>query len=149
MWSRRGILSTGGDRRIEEAVEPDQHAVGTDGAGTGDAPPDDGVMLANPNTGGDTIRIRRSMYDPVRVAILTAVDEGALDATPLRAVDLAAQVEKRTPRRLWWDASVGWYTTSVKLDLEFRGLIEQVPTTGVQRLRITTAGRKELARLRR
>jgi Family of unknown function (DUF6958) len=31
--------------------------------------------------------------------------------------------------------SVGWYTTSVNLDLEARGLIERVPGAQPQRLR--------------
>ncbi|MCZ7544494.1 MAG: hypothetical protein M5R40_13685 [Anaerolineae bacterium] len=34
-----------------------------------------------------------------------------------------------------FDGSVGWHVTTVKLDLEARGLIERVPQSRPQRLR--------------
>jgi hypothetical protein len=42
--------------------------------------------------------------------------------------------------------SLSWYLTTVKLDLEARGLIERVPHSVPQRLRRTTRARKEQAR---
>ena len=71
-------------------------------------------MMKNPNTGRDDVRIRRDMYEPVRDAIVAAVEEAGV----LPFADLASEVERRTPAELWDDASVGWYTTSVKLHLE-------------------------------
>ena len=61
-----------------------------------------------------------AMYEPVRDAIL-----GALDAEPgMRFMDdLFHAVEARTEPELWSDASVKWYTTTVKLHLEATGLI--------------------------
>jgi DNA-binding transcriptional ArsR family regulator len=82
-------------------------------------PAEDRVMLQNPNTGTDDVRIRRALYEPVRAAILDAVAEaGGIPFSALRA-----EVERRTPATLWDDASVGWYTTAVKLDLEAKGLL--------------------------
>ena len=80
---------------------------------------DDRVMMQNPNTGRDDMRISRAMYEPVRAAILDAIDEAGV----LPFAELRAEVEKRTPPEMWADASVGWYTTTVKLDLEAKGLI--------------------------
>ena len=93
---------------------------------------DDRITMRNPNTGRDDTRIQRAMYDPVRAAILDAIGEtGELDFR-----DLRDEVERRTPPAMWEDASVGWYTTTVKLDLEARGEIERIPRAKPQRLRL-------------
>lgn len=88
------------------------------------------VTMQNPNTGRDDATIARRMYEPVRAAILEAIGE----AGTLAFADLPAQVEARTPAELWEDASLGWYTTTVKLDLEAKGLIEREGSP--QRLRL-------------
>ena len=79
------------------------------------------VTMQNPNTGRDDGTIAKRMYDPVRAAILDAIG----DAGTLPFAQLPAEVEARTPPELWEDASLGWYTTTVKLDLEAKGLIER------------------------
>lgn len=99
---------------------------------------DDRVVLLNPNTGREDLPIRRAMYEPVRAAILAAID----DAGELAFSDLRAEVDRRTPASLWDGASVGWYTTSVKLDLEARGLL--VRDGSPQLLRLTDEGRDAL-----
>ena len=78
------------------------------------------------------------MYEAVREAILDAV---AGEVPGLRFVDLSREVERRAPKGLFENASVGWYTTTVKLDLEARGLIKRVP--GVSPQRLVRAGRPE------
>jgi hypothetical protein len=35
-----------------------------------------------------------------------------------------------------FDGAVGWYTTTVKLDLEARGVIQRIPKSSPQRLRM-------------
>ncbi len=67
----------------------------------------------------------------MRRAILDAVPG---DEPGLRFMDLSKEVEQRAPRRLFENASVNWYTTTVKLDLEARGLIRRVPGVSPQRL---------------
>lgn len=94
---------------------------------------DDRVVMQNPNTGRDDGTIARSFYEPVRAAILEAIGE----AGTLPFADLRAAVEARTPSEMWADASVGWYTTTVKLDLEAKGLIEREGSP--QALRIAAA----------
>ena len=93
----------------------------------------DRVTVKNPNTGRDDTRILRRIYEPVREAILQAVGE----AGELAFKDLRAEVERLTPPSMWEKSSVGWYTTTVKLDLEARGLIERIPRSRPQRLRLT------------
>lgn len=91
---------------------------------------DDPVSALNPDPTKQPTSIRRSMYEPVRAAILAALSDDEL-----LFGDLPAEVERRTDPDLWTDASVGWYTTTVKLDLEARGLIERFGSP--QRLRRT------------
>ncbi len=100
---------------------------------------DERIMMKNPNTGRDDLRIRREMYEPVKAAILAAI----ADAGSLAFADLRDQVEARTPAPLWTDASVGWYTTSVKLHLEATGLLSR--SGSPQILELTDAGRTALS----
>jgi len=90
----------------------------------------DRVVLENPNTGSTDGTIARSFYDPVRDAILAAIGE----AGQLPFAELRAEVERRTRPGLWEDSSVGWYTTTVKLDLEAKGLIEKEGSPQILRL---------------
>lgn len=100
----------------------------------------DRIMMKNPNTGRDDRHIAVAMYEPVRDAILAAVD----DEDGIGFSELAEQVELRAPE-LWADASVMWYTTTVKLHLEATGLIERDGSP--QQLSLTDAGRKALAQI--
>ena len=104
---------------------------------------DDRIMMHNPNTGREDSTIAVAMYEPVRDAILEA-----LDAEPgMRFMDdLFHAVEARTPADLWADAAVKWYTTTVKLHLEATGLVDRHGSP--QQLTLTEAGASELAEIR-
>ena len=95
-------------------------------------------MMLNPNTGREDRTIAAAMYQPVRTAVLTAIgnEDGVLFS------DLSDRVEALTGPALWKSASVGWYTTTVKLDLEARGLL--VRTGSTQKLHLTDEGRAAL-----
>jgi hypothetical protein len=99
------------------------------------------ITLLNPNTGRSDKTIARTLYRPVKMAILTAVGE----SDGLRFSHLSDEIENRTDPELWKEHKVRWYTTSVKLDLEARGFL--VRHGSPQRLRLTDAGRSELERL--
>ncbi len=90
----------------------------------------DRVVLENPNTGTTDGTIARAYYEPVRDAILAAIAE----AGTLPFADLRGEVERRTDSDMWHDASVGWYTTTVKLDLEAKGMIEREGSPQMLRL---------------
>ena len=74
---------------------------------------DDRIMMKNPNTGRDDKRIKVSIYEPVRDAILATLAEG-----PVANAQLCEEVERRTPPEMWKDNSAMWFTTTVKLHLE-------------------------------
>jgi len=99
---------------------------------------EDRIMMKNPNTGRDDMRIAVRMYEPVRDAILAAIDE----AGELPKSQLIGEVEKRTPADLWKEHSVGWFTTTVKLHLEASELLSK--TGSPQILSLTDAGRATL-----
>lgn len=80
--------------------------------------------------GKQGVNIDKVKYDAMRSAILEALDEQpALTFTGLNAV-----VGKKLEGN--FDGSIGWYYTTVKLDLEARGVIERVPGSRPQRLRL-------------
>ena len=88
---------------------------------------DERVEALHPDPKKKGTRISKEMYE----AILDAVPG---EEPGLRFMDLSREVEQRAPERLFENASVGWYTTTVKLDLEARGLIKRVPGVSPQRL---------------
>ncbi|MYA03268.1 MAG: hypothetical protein F4Y37_01440 [Caldilineaceae bacterium SB0664_bin_22] len=70
------------------------------------------------------VRIDRAKYDPIREAILAVLEaEG-----PCRFMRLAERVEERLGDN--FPGSVSWYTITVKLDLEARGVVERVRQGG-------------------
>jgi hypothetical protein len=77
-------------------------------------------------------RISPKRYDALRKAILLAVPR---DADGILLADLTRAVAARVPRGLFRDASLRWYMTAVKLDLEAQGLIERSPGRRPQRVR--------------
>ena len=90
---------------------------------------DERVEALHPDPKKKGTRISKEMYE----AILDAVPG---EEPGLRFMDLSREVDRqRAPERLFENASVGWYTTTlVKLDLEARGLIKRVPGVSPQRL---------------
>ena len=90
------------------------------------------ITCETPTPGKKPTRIDRWKYDAVRRAILKSLPEQG-KGLPFR--DLAHHVERRlSPEALKNLGSVGWYTTTVKLDLEVRGEIKRVAKTTPQRL---------------
>ncbi len=90
-------------------------------------------MCLNPALGKQGTRIVRWKYDLLRGAILDVIPD---NAEGVAFKQLAELVERRlSAQQLKRLGSLGWYTTTVKLDLEARGEIERVPDSKPQRLR--------------
>ena len=89
------------------------------------------IMTLHPE-GKTGVNISQEKYEAVRAAILASID--AAGELPFK--ELAGQVGTRLPES--FDGSVGWYTTTVKLDLEARGEIERIPGRAPQGLRRAT-----------
>lgn len=80
--------------------------------------------------GKQGVNIDKAKYDAIAAAILAAIQSAGV----LPFGDLAAAVTARLSAE--FEGSIGWYTTTVKLDLEARGLIERVPGVTPQQLRL-------------
>ena len=90
------------------------------------------VLCRTPTPGKKPVRIDKWKYDTVRRAILKVVP---VEGDGLLFKDLARQVEgSLSTEELAGLGSVGWYTTTVKLDLEVRGDIRRVAGAAPQRL---------------
>ena len=83
--------------------------------------------------GKQGVNIDRAKYDLIRQAIL----DNLAQRGEIPFGELSASVTASLARP--FDGSVGWYTTTVKLDLEARGIIERVPGRSPQVMRL--AGR--------
>ena len=91
------------------------------------------VICETPTPGKQPTRIARWKYDAVKAAILGALPR---EGEGIAAKELPEFVENLLPPGdLEELGSVTWYTVTVKLDLEVRGLIERVPGSKPQRLR--------------
>ena len=87
-------------------------------------------MTRHPDPGKSGVNISRQKYDAIRAAILDAIRARG----EITFKDLAQDVRTGLAGR--FDGSISWYVTTVKLDLEARGLIERVPKNRPQCLRL-------------
>lgn len=89
---------------------------------------DERIQTLHPTPGKRGVNISRTKYEQVRSAILDALAGGV----ELTFTELAQTVEAQLADR--FDGSIPWYTVSVKLDLEARGVLERTESRP-QRLR--------------
>jgi len=90
------------------------------------------VECANPLPGKASTRIDKWKYDKVSAAILSIVpQEGDGFLFKELAESVARVLGADTMASI---GSSGWYTTTVKLDLEAKGSIYRVPKSAPQRL---------------
>lgn len=80
--------------------------------------------------GKQGVNILQRRYDMMRDFILETVDQsGEITFGDLTQAAKAGLNDK-------FDGSIGWYVTTVKLDLEARDLIERIPGSSPQLLRV-------------
>lgn len=89
------------------------------------------VATKNPGKGKKGPRVDAARYEAMKTALLAVIPQGG---DGVRFADLAGLVKKRLPAATFEGASVLWYVTTVKLDLEARGLLRRVPGASPQRL---------------
>lgn len=90
---------------------------------------DDRIQTLNPDPDKKGVRISRVKYDTMRGAILAALEQ----REPQTFYGLLESVEKLLAGS--FEGSVGWYYTTVKLDLEARGEIERIMGSSPQQIR--------------
>jgi hypothetical protein len=76
------------------------------------------------------VNIEISKYESIKQAILKRIEQHGI----ISFKDLPTAVEANLEEP--FDGSIGWYTVSVKLDLEARGVIERIPGRSPQRIRM-------------
>ena len=92
------------------------------------------VVCRTPTPGKKPTRIHKWKYDLLRGIILDILD-GSVDGVEFRS--LPSLIDARlNPEQRANLGSVGWYTTTVKLDMEAQCYIERIPNTSPQRLRL-------------
>lgn len=95
--------------------------------------PEEKVACQTPSPGKQPTRIAKWKYDAIRKAILEAVPSTG-DGVAFK--DLANKVKDHlSPDMRKRVGSIPWYTVTVKLDMEVKGLIERVSGRGLQRIR--------------
>ena len=80
------------------------------------------------------VNIEKAKYNVVKDAILTS-----LEGTELTFNGLAEAAGEKLMGK--FDGSIMWYVTTVKLDLEARGIIERIPKSSPQVLRLPSHSR--------
>ncbi len=93
---------------------------------------DDSKVLALHPEGKQPNRIDRDKYEDMKRTMLAVIREAGRDGAGFS--ELPDAVQDRLDPKIFAGASVMWYVTTVKLDLEARGLIERVRGPGRQRL---------------
>jgi hypothetical protein len=94
---------------------------------------DERIRTLHPE-GKQGVNISKTKYEAVKAAILDAlqpVGEATFD-------DLAANIEERLTGN--FAGSIKWYYTTVKLDLEARGVLTRVADARPQRIRLASRG---------
>lgn len=102
------------------------------------ARPRDTVQALHPDPAKQGPRVDREAYEAYRAALLEVIPADA-DGVPFG--ELARRIAPLVPEAVRERTSPGWWATTVKLDLEARGLIERIEGRGKQRVRRT--GRRE------
>lgn len=92
---------------------------------------DDRVETMHPD-GKQGVNILRSKYDQM----VNAINDAVAAKQPIGFEELVDEVARRLGED--FDGSIPWYVTTVKLDLEARGVLERVPGRGPQRLRFAS-----------
>jgi hypothetical protein len=91
----------------------------------------DSKILTRHPDGKKGVNILRRRYDTVKDAIVEQLSDG----NEMSFTDLTRRVNQQL-RIQNFDGKPSWYVITVKLDLEARGVIERVPGSKPQKLRL-------------
>jgi len=88
------------------------------------------IMSRHPDPSKSGVRIGRRKYETIREAILESIRA----QQEISFTDLTEAVKQRVGGA--FPGSVTWYVTTVKLDLEARGIVERIPGRKPQHIRL-------------
>ena len=89
------------------------------------------IEARHPDKNKAGVNIDKEKYEMIREAILGLIGSRG----EIAFKDLAPEVGKLISDK--FEGSISWYVTTVKLDLEARGLIERVPHVKHQRIQLS------------
>ena len=89
------------------------------------------IMTLHPQ-GKQGVNINKAKYDQMAQTIIAIVK--ANEGITFKDLNTAVSAELDGK----FDGSIGWYLTTVKLDLEARGVIERIPNKSPQQLRLVS-----------
>lgn len=92
----------------------------------------DKFQTLHPDPHKQGTKIDQGKYQTIKSAILSLLYKQG----EIRFKDLPSAVNNELD--VEFEGSISWYVTTIKLDLEARGLIERVPNARPQRLRLTS-----------
>ena len=98
------------------------------------------IYCEHPDPDRQGTNVDQDKYDAMKKALLKHIPR-RVDGVPFRGIVEA--IRPLLPREVFAGASISWYVTTVKLDLEARGLIERVPRKKPQHLRRVRSAKKE------
>ena len=90
------------------------------------------MQALHPDPTKQGTRVTKATYEAYREALLEVIPA---DPEGIQFMELSKAVEPRVSADITANTSVGWWTTTVKLDLEARGMVERVPGEKPQRVR--------------
>ena len=76
------------------------------------------------------VNISKKRYEAIRQAIIDVL----VEQQEIEFKELPEAVDQKLGGN--FDGSISWYVTTVKLDLEARGVVERIPKHSPQRLRL-------------
>ncbi len=88
------------------------------------------VLAHTPTPGKKPVNVNKEKYDTIYDAIVRVLRKE--ESVEFKRLPGLVKDSLREP----FDGSISWYTTTVKLDMEHRGLIERVPGARPQKLRL-------------
>lgn len=84
------------------------------------------VILTHPRTGSE-LAIDKSIYDPIKSAIIQSLKGSKGKTFTGLTDDVLKIIRKKKPE---FKGSIPWYTISIRLDLETRGMVETFTEKG-------------------
>lgn len=91
------------------------------------------IYTQTPTPGKKGTNIREDKYSAIYDAIIAAFSH----ESEILFRDLPEKVEELLDGT--FEGSITWYTTTVKLDMESRGILERIPNARPQRLRLLSS----------
>lgn len=91
---------------------------------------EDKMMTLHPEEGKSGVNISRTIYELMRETIVALLAE----QREMTFAELGAGVSSSLEGQ--FNGSISWYYTTVKLDLEARGIVERVGRGSPQRIRL-------------